>query len=168
MMMCLLWRYDCTILMTCNDKSDVLYFLMSSFCQRSVYSLSCWACVFLPVTLFATPSGGERLYPYLFTCHVSTGHLFLLAISMILCVLLVFGPAGGLVVFFLGFLSIRLIFAVSLISLSLLLSIGLDSFSCFCCLVGFDTPQAVWPRSQLSTVYASLGGFQRVAFVDLI
>jgi hypothetical protein len=77
MMMCLLWRYDCTILMTCNDKSDVLYFLMSSFCQRFVYSLSCWAYVFLLVTLFATPSGGERLYPYLFTCHVSTGHLFL-------------------------------------------------------------------------------------------
>lgn len=63
--------------MTCNDKSDVLYFLMSSFCQRSVYSLCRWACVFLPVTLFATPSGGERLYPYLLTCHVSTGHLFL-------------------------------------------------------------------------------------------
>lgn len=43
-----------------------------------MYSLSChWACVFLLVTLFATPSGGERLYPYLFTCHVSMGHLFL-------------------------------------------------------------------------------------------
>jgi hypothetical protein len=30
-----LWRYDCTILMTCDDKSDVLHFLMSPFCQRS-------------------------------------------------------------------------------------------------------------------------------------
>lgn len=45
------------------------------FVSDFVYSLSChWVCVFL-LALFATP-GGERLYPYLFTCHVSTGHLF--------------------------------------------------------------------------------------------
>lgn len=59
-------------------------------------------------------------------------------------------------------------FSQSRWSPSVLSSIGLDAFSCFCCLVGYDTPQAVWARSQLSTVYASFGGFQRVAFVDLI
>lgn len=45
---------------------------------------------FSPVTLFATPSGGERLYPYLFTCHVSTGHLFLWPYLWFYVVMLVF------------------------------------------------------------------------------
>jgi len=57
---------------------------------------------FSPVTLFATPSGGERLYPYLFTCHVSPGHLFLWPYLWfyVSCWYWYFGSAGSLVVFF--------------------------------------------------------------------
>jgi hypothetical protein len=166
MMMCLLWRYDCTILMTCNDKSDVLYFLMSSFCQRSVYSLSYWVCVFLPGYFVRDSEWRREIIPISVYLSCPTRSSFSLAISMIYvsCWYWYFGSAESLVVFFffLGFLSIWLI------SLSFLPSIDLDAFSCFCCLVGFDTPRAVWARSQLSTLYASLRGFQRVAFVDLI
>lgn len=104
MMMCLLWRYDCTILMTCNDKSDVLYFLMSSFCQRSVYSLSCWVCVFLPGYFVRDSEWRREIIPISVYLSCLNRSSFSLAISMILCCLVgIFGSSRDLVVLlFLG------------------------------------------------------------------
>lgn len=96
MMMCLLWRYDCTILMTCNDKSDVLYFLMSSFCQRSVYSLSCWVCVFLPGYFVRDSEWRREIIPISVYLSCLNRSSFSLAISMILCCLVgILVPLGA-------------------------------------------------------------------------